>query len=115
MKPFYVYIVECCDGSLYVGHSDDLELRWAQHETRAFPQCYTFSRHPLKLAYVAEVPTRLEALERERQLKGWSRAKKRALINGDFGALHDLARCKSRPSTPRGPSDHAPLRMNGFS
>jgi len=101
VNPFFVYILRCSDGSYYVGHTDDLETRIAQHDFGTYGG-YTHDRRPLQLVFVAEFATRLEALERERQIKGWSRAKKEALIRSDWDALKWLARAPSeRPSTPR--------------
>jgi predicted GIY-YIG superfamily endonuclease len=102
MKPFFLYILRCRDGSYYIGHTDDLEQRIAQHQTGALGG-YTARRRPVELAFSCEFATRDEALERELQLKGWSRAKKQALMRGDWARIHELARCaSSRPSTPAG-------------
>ena len=94
MNPFFLYILRCGDGSFYVGHTDDLELRMAQHEAGTFGG-YTADRYPLELVYSCEFATRVEALERERQIKRWSRAKKEALIHGDWDAMHELAKRRS--------------------
>ena len=91
MKPFYLYILRCGDDSLYTGHTDDLEPRMGQHGAGVLGG-YTARRHPLTLVYTCEFATRLEALERERQSKGWTRAKKESLIRGDRERLRQLAR-----------------------
>src|SRR5208283_2064541 len=96
MLSFFVYLLQCADGSFYVGHTDDLERRVAQHECGAVPSCYTFKRRPVRLMWSQEFPTRVEALAKERQLKGWSRAKKEALALGDWERIHGLARRASR-------------------
>ncbi|MFP5394881.1 MAG: TrmJ/YjtD family RNA methyltransferase [Alphaproteobacteria bacterium] len=88
---FWAYIVRCSDGSYYAGHTDDLELRIAQHHVGHFPDCYTFSRRPLELVWASDFPSRIEALETERRIKGWSRVKKEALIREDWAALQRLA------------------------
>jgi len=88
---FYVYILRCSDGSYYVGHTDNLEERMAEHD-RGGVTVYTRKRRPLVLVFSADFQTRQEALERERQIKGWSRAKKEALINGNWERLGRLAR-----------------------
>ena len=90
---FYVYLLKCSDGSYYTGHTDNLEQRIHQHHQGAFLQCYTFKRRPLELVYSAEFASRYEALSRERQIKGWSRAKKEALIAGDWNEVSRLAKC----------------------
>jgi len=89
--PFYVYILRCADGSFYTGHTDDLELRIAEHEAGAF-QGYTKKRLPVELVFADEFPSREDALDREKQIKGWSRAKKEALIAGDWEQLKCLSR-----------------------
>jgi len=84
---FWIYILKCSDGSYYTGHTDNLELRMAQHVSGYFPGCYTSSRLPLHLVYSQEIDTREAALSAERQIKGWSRKKKEALIRGDWEAV----------------------------
>ena len=88
---FWAYIIKCADGSYYTGHTDDLELRVAQHHSGHFEGCYTFTRRPLELVWVSNFPSRIEALESERRIKGWSRVKKEALIREDWAALQRLA------------------------
>lgn len=87
---FYVYIVKCADGSYYTGHTDNLESRIAQHQTGQMPG-YTATRQPVRFVFAEEFATRQEAFERERQIKGWSRAKKEALMAGDWDRLRVLA------------------------
>ena len=91
MKPFFVYLLECADGSYYVGHTDDLARRMAQHDAGEI-EGYTHERRPVRLMWSQETATREEALAAEMRLKGWSRAKKEALIAGDFGRLSALAK-----------------------
>jgi tRNA/rRNA methyltransferase/putative endonuclease len=90
---FYAYILRCADGSFYTGHTEDLEGRMADHQVG---RCggYTRDRRPLSLAWCQDFPTRYEALAAERQIKGWSRAKKQALIDGDWARLSRLARTR---------------------
>jgi len=87
MQEFYVYILRCSDGSFYTGHTDDLEKRMAEHYMSYYP-CYTSSRLPVKLIYYATFGSRDEAIAAERQIKGWSRAKKQALADNDINRLH---------------------------
>lgn len=89
---FFVYIVRCSDGSYYVGHTDNLEHRLAAHRAGSMPDCYTHDRRPVNLVFSDEFRTRDEAFQRERQVKGWSRAKKEALINGKMRRLEVLSR-----------------------
>jgi putative endonuclease len=87
-----VYILRCADGSYYVGIArENLERRVSEHQTGAYAG-YTSRRRPVELVYAAEFPRFEEAIAFERQIKRWSRAKKEALINGDYDALTDLAR-----------------------
>ncbi|HJT41764.1 MAG TPA: GIY-YIG nuclease family protein [Sphingobium sp.] len=86
-------MLHCADRSFYIGHTDDLQTRVAQHETGAIPG-YTQNRRPIKLVWSQEFGTRMEALEAERQIKGWSRAKKLALIREDWKRISTLARSK---------------------
>ena len=91
---FYVYILRCADASYYAGHTDDLEKRVAEHGLGLVPG-YTHRRRPVQLVFADEFPSRLEALERERQIKGWSRAKKEALIRANWERLHRLTKASS--------------------
>ena len=91
MKPFWVYILLCNDGSYYTGHTDELEQRIAQHESGAIRGCFTFKRRPVTLVYSQEFFTREEALTAEMQIKGWGRKKKEAMIRGDWVEVSRLA------------------------
>ena len=97
--PFWIYILRCADGSYYTGHTDNLETRLAQHEAGEVSG-YTRRRRPVTLMYCAEFPTRIEALEMERRIKGWSRAKKEALSRSDWAALRSLAASRSTRKRP---------------
>ncbi len=94
---FWVYILRCADGSYYTGHTDNLEARVATHQAGEV-EGYTSTRLPVDLVFSEEFLTREEALGRERQIKGWNRLKKEALIRGDWAELSRLA----RPSTGSG-------------
>ena len=102
---FWVYMLECADGSFYVGHTDNLEERLQQHQSGALGG-HTRTRRPVRLAYSQDFPTRDEAFAAERQIKGWARQKKEALLRGDWEALRRLARGRQRgpalPSTGSG-------------
>ena len=92
MNPvYYVYILKCADGSYYVGSTTDLERRLEEHRTGFFGG-YTSKRLPVNLAWSENFPTEHEAFVTERQIKGWSRAKKEALIRGDWDGLHEIVR-----------------------
>ena len=92
----YVYILRCADGSYYVGVTrGSLEDRAAQHNAGNFGG-YTASRRPVVLVWQQKFQRITNAIAAERQLKGWSRAKKRALIQGDLELLHTLARYRAK-------------------
>ncbi len=92
MKPFHVYLLLCRDGTYYAGHTDELEARLLQHQTS--DTGYTATRKPVQLVWQGEFESREGALAFEQQIKGWSRAKKEALIAGDWERVQALARSK---------------------
>ncbi len=91
---FFTDILRCNDRSYYVGHTDDLDQRIAQHQHGSMGG-YTAKRLPVQFLWFESFPTRDEAFAAERKLKGWSRAKKEALMAGDWGRVPDLARCRT--------------------
>jgi predicted GIY-YIG superfamily endonuclease len=99
---FWVYILHCNDGSYYTGHTDDLEKRIAEHEAGE-GAVYTSTRLPVRLEFSQGFSSRDEALACERQIKGWSRKKKEAMMRGDWGEVSRVARGRSSdPSTGSG-------------
>jgi putative endonuclease len=97
---FWVYMLSFADQSFYVGHTDNLDVRVGQHQTGFDPSCYTFSRRPLQLMFTQSFTTREEALAMERRIKGWNRAKKTALIVGDWREISRIAKFKYSPRNP---------------
>ena len=95
MQPFYVYMLRCSDGSYYVGHTDNIEARIGMHKQRIV-KGYTSKRLPVKLVFLQEFNTRAEAITGERQIKGWSRQKKEALIVDDWEKIVTLANRKKK-------------------
>jgi len=89
---YIVYILLCADSSYYTGSTDDMNRRLFEHQEGLSPPAYTFRRRPVKLVWTEEVETLDEALLHEHQIKGWSRAKKEALIRGDFQAICEIVR-----------------------
>jgi tRNA/rRNA methyltransferase len=87
---FWTYILKCSDRSYYVGHTDDLAARIAGHQS-GLVKGYTQKRRPVTHVWSQEFAERDEAFRAERQIKGWSRAKKEALIRGDWDAVHLLS------------------------
>jgi predicted GIY-YIG superfamily endonuclease len=103
MMSFWVYMLHCKGGAFYTGHTDDLDRRMAEHEAGAIPG-FVSDHWPAKLVWSQEFSTRLEAIETERRIKGWSRAKKLALIRQDWDKVSALAKKKGsrRPSVAFG-------------
>jgi predicted GIY-YIG superfamily endonuclease len=97
VQDFHVYILRCADGSYYTGMTDNLDQRLAQHDAGTFPG-YTHNRRPLTLMWNACFPTRTQAYLFERQIKNWSRAKKEALMAGDWDGLRAAARSRTTPA-----------------
>ncbi len=79
-------MLRCADDSFYVGHTDNLERRITLHHSGELAG-YTHKRRPVVLVWQQDFATREEALAAERQVKGWGRAKKQALIEGDWKAI----------------------------
>lgn len=94
MQKTIVYILKCADGSYYIGHTDNIEVRMKNHQMRYDENCYTAYRLPVKLIFTKEFETRDEAFIFERQIKKWNRKKKEALIAGNITALKDLSKRK---------------------
>jgi predicted GIY-YIG superfamily endonuclease len=101
---FWAYMLHCRGGYFYTGHTEDLEARIAQHESGMLPG-FASDHAPVKLVWSHEFETRYEALAAERQIKGWSRSKKLALIQGDWLRISQLAKSKNSPSTSSGRTD----------
>lgn len=87
----WVYIVLCSDGSYYAGSTIDIEQRIIAHNEGRY-EGYTSSRLPVKLLWSSEFSDIRYAFEYERKIKKWSRAKKEALMRGDYVQLHLLSR-----------------------
>ena len=88
---FWAYMLHCNAGRFYVGHTDNLERRIAQHETGAIAG-FTRNYLPVKLVWCQDFASREEAKAAEKRMKGWSRAKKLALVRGDWEEISRLAR-----------------------
>jgi putative endonuclease len=86
----WTYLLECSDGSYYVGSTLDLERRVAQHEAGE-GAAYTRRRRPLRLVWAAEFDRIDQAFWFEKQVQGWNRRKRKALIEGNWDSLPQLA------------------------
>ncbi|WP_091187246.1 GIY-YIG nuclease family protein [Microlunatus flavus] len=87
----FVYLLRCSDGSFYVGSTRDLEQRLTEHALGVV-KGYTSKRRPVELLWSLETDRVDDAAELERQIKGWRRAKRLALVEGRLGDLRALAR-----------------------
>jgi putative endonuclease len=92
MKQYFVYILLCSDNSYYTGITNDIETRFVQHSTGADVNSYTFRRRPLRLVFYESFPDVNQAIAFEKQIKGWRRAKKEALINRKWEMLPELSK-----------------------
>ena len=90
-----MYILECSDGTFYTGSTKDLERRLSEHQNGKGAK-YTRARLPIKLIYYEEYPQISEAFYREKQIQGWRRKKKKALIEGRYEDLPLLAKKKGQ-------------------
>ncbi|KJD31700.1 excinuclease ABC subunit C [Tamlana nanhaiensis] len=94
MKLSYVYILKCSYDSYYTGITSNLSKRLEEHKAGRYIESYTYKRRPLELVFYAEFTDISMAIQTEKQIKKWSRAKKEALINGEFDKLPNLAKKK---------------------
>jgi putative endonuclease len=92
------YVLRCADGSYYVGTArTGLDMRVAEHNAGIFGG-YTAKRRPVSLIFSQYFDSIADAIAAERQVKGWTRAKKEALISGDWTRVSELARRNAHPS-----------------
>ena len=94
----YVYILECADGTFYIGVTNNVGRRFIEHMSGLDESSFTFSKRPLKLVFCKEFDQPMNAIRYEKQLKGWTRAKKEALIEGNIKKLHELSKCTNETS-----------------
>lgn len=89
---YYVYILKCSDNSYYTGITNDLSRRVNEHNDGINLSCYTYIRRPVQLVFSSEFTDVTLAILFEKQVKGWSRKKKEAVINGEWHLLPDLSK-----------------------
>ena len=92
MQLSFIYILKCSDDSYYTGVTSNLEKRLFEHKNGVHLDSYTYKRRPLELVFYAEFTDINFAIEKEKQIKKWSRAKKEALINDEYDLLPNLAK-----------------------
>jgi putative endonuclease len=95
---FYTYILLCSDNSYYTGITNDIERRIKEHNSDEFPNSYCHTRRPVKLMFAELFSEPGPAIEFEKQIKGWTRKKKEALMERNYEKLHELAACKNLTS-----------------
>ena len=95
MKDYFVYILKCADDSYYTGVTNNLEKRINEHQSGII-KGYTSNRLPIKLVFSERFTDVNQAIGFEKQVKGWSRKKKEALINRDLNLLVHLSNMKKK-------------------
>ncbi|PWJ60471.1 putative endonuclease [Dyadobacter jejuensis] len=96
MKKYYVYIVKCHDSSYYIGVTNDVERRMDEHNAGKIKTAYTYFRRPVVLVFVQEFADITQAIVFEKQLKGWSRKKKEAIISDQWHLLPALSKNRNK-------------------
>jgi len=95
MYTYYVYILKCSDESYYTGITNNITLRLRQHQSGFHRDGYTYNKRPIKLEFQQEFNDVIQAILFEKKLKGWTRKKKQALINGNFDLVQILSECRN--------------------
>jgi predicted GIY-YIG superfamily endonuclease len=106
MQAYWVYMLRCSDGSYYTGHTDNLDARLWQHR-EGIAADWTRKRRPVELVWCMVGDSRDDVFAMERRIKNWSRAKKEALIAGDWAMVRHFARPPSERLSQL-PSDARP-------
>ncbi|ATL43420.1 GIY-YIG nuclease family protein [Elizabethkingia sp. HX WHF] len=94
MKTSFVYILLCSDKTYYTGVTEDVFRRFNEHQDGKYFGSYTYNRRPVVLVYYVIFTDIKEAILFEKKIKKWSKAKKEALINGQYEDLPNLAKKK---------------------
>ena len=107
MKRYYVYILRCNDASYYTGVTNNIDRRLAEHSQGLDSTCYTFNRRPIELVFAQDFQSVTEAIAFEKQVKGWTRKKKEAIIADNWERLKSLSECKNMTTHKnfQGPSE----------
>jgi|SRR5690606_18135026 len=95
MKEYYVYILKCADASYYTGITNDIDRRLLEHQEGINKGSYTHGKRPVELIYYETFNDVNQAIAFEKQIKGWSRKKKEALIKENWEDIKKLAECKN--------------------
>lgn len=105
MKCYYIYILECSDGLLYIGFTNNISRRLKEHDKGLNRSCFTFKRRPLVLLFCQEFNDVEQAIYFEKKIKKWSTKKKRALAEGDYDMLQILSECRNMTHSKYKPSE----------
>ncbi len=92
MDNYSVYILKCSDNSYYTGVTNDIDNRVLEHQNGKDPKAYNYKRIPVELVFCEHFHDINHAIAFEKQIKGWRRAKKKALINGQWDQLPELSK-----------------------
>ena len=98
MERYTVYILLCSDGSYYTGVTNDILRRLDEHNSGEHKESYTYSRRPVSLVFSYHFSNIDDAIAIEKQIKGWSRKKKEAIIRNNWDALPELSQCLNKTS-----------------
>ncbi|QEK52224.1 GIY-YIG nuclease family protein [Pedobacter aquae] len=98
MKYYYVYILKCRDHSYYTGVTNNIERRVEEHQSGEDKNAYTYNKRPVKLVFCEDFTEINQAIAFEKQIKGWTRKKKEAIIENNWMKLKELAVCKNQSS-----------------
>lgn len=99
MKFYYVYMLRCSDESIYVGLTNSIARRLVEHQLGKKPECYTYTRRPLRMIFHQEFMQFDQAKHYEKKIKKWSRSKKLALANENYELLKFLSMCKNETNS----------------
>ena len=99
MKQYYVYILKCADSSYYTGMTNNINRRLLEHQNGINRECYTYKKRPVALVFYTEFNEVLQAIAFEKQVKGWSRKKKEAIIKDKWEDLKKLAEFKNKSNS----------------
>lgn len=115
MNEYWIYILRCRDGKYYTGITNSVEERLRQYQEGIDLICFTYSRRPVELVYQHSFREVTDAIKAEKQIQGWSRRKKEALICGDIPLLHALSMSteKRRKLEQRNASSTLPTHPRG--
>jgi len=105
MKLYYVYIIECSDGLLYTGITNNINRRFEEHQNGLNKSAFTYKRRPLSLIFQQEFNDVQQAIYFEKKIKNWCAKKKLALANNNFNMLQILSECRNFTNSKFRPTD----------